>query len=428
MIIHVVQKGDTISSIAHHYNINEVKLITDNGLIKPYNLAIGQSLIILIPEVTYTVKEEDSLLKIAELHNISIDELYHNNVFLYDRDYLYPGDILTIKYNKLGSITTHGNTVPYINKDTLIKTLPYLTYLSILNYTATDEGGIVSYYDDTEIIKITKEYGVMPLMLLTTLSIQGQSNIRTAYDILINEDYQNIQIENILSILRSKGYHGVNLSFEYLNISNIQYYNNYYSRLSTRLSEEGYLTFVIINPNVTVSDNEVRFERVDYTILNRLAHNIIFMNYQWARSNNPPAPISSIYRIKTYLEYISQFIDSNKLLIGIPTIGYNWELPFSPSISSVTSLTSDRAASLAYDQEVIIQFDEISQTPFFQYTMNTNNPVEHIVWFVDSRSIVSLLNLINEYKLLGSGIWNITIYDPQLWNIINALYDITKVL
>lgn len=428
MIIHVVQKGDTISSIAHHYNINEVKLITDNGLIKPYNLAIGQSLIILIPKVTYTVKEEDSLLKIAELHNISIDELYHNNVFLYDRDYLYPGDILTIKYNKLGSITTHGNTVPYINKDTLIKTLPYLTYLSILNYTATDEGGIVSYYDDTEIIKITKEYGVMPLMLLTTLSIQGQSNIRTAYDILINEDYQNIQIENILSILRSKGYHGVNLSFEYLNISNIQYYNNYYSRLSTRLSEEGYLTFVIINPNVTVSDNEVRFERVDYTILNQLAHNIIFMNYQWARSNNPPAPISSIYRMKIYLEYISQFIDSNKLLIGIPTIGYNWELPFSPSISSVTSLTSDRAASLAYDQEVIIQFDEISQTPFFQYTMNTINPVEHIVWFVDSRSIVSLLNLINEYKLLGSGIWNITIYDPQLWNIINALYDITKVL
>lgn len=429
MIIHVVQQGETIQSIASFYGVSLERMIQDNGLQASDNLVVGQAIVIVFPEIIHTVEEGDSLIDIADAYGVTVMNLLQNNPFLSDREYIYPGEVLVIKYSKRGRITTHGNTVPYINKDTLRKTLPYLTYLSILNYTATLEGDFITYYDDTVIIEITKQYGVMPLMLVTTLTVQGEANIGTAYDILLNEEFQDRQIENILNILRTKGYYGINISFEYISVSNLHLYEDYLTKIANRLNEEGYLVFIIVNPNITVVGDEVRFERVDYSLLNQLAYNTIFMNYEWATKTNPPSPISSIRDINIYLEYLTEFVPPDKLITGLATIGYDWELPYSAGISSVNSLTMDSAIDLARNFGVNIQFDEVSQTPYYRYSLNENGLiVEHIVWFIDARSINALLELITQYHLLGAGIWNITIYNPQLWLLINSQYEIDKEL
>lgn len=427
MLIHVVQSGETIESIANYYGISVTRLIMDNGLINPYNLVIGQCIVIVYPELTYTVKEGDTLTDIANLYNVTIMQLLQNNPFLSERD-INPGDIIIISYNKKGKITTHGNTVPYINKDTLRKTLPYLTYLSVLNYTLTKEGDIITYYDDTELIQITKEYGTLPLMLLTTLTVQGEANIAIAYDILLSEEFQNRQIANILNILGTKGYYGVNISFQYISQLNLQLYESYLTNISKQLTKEGYLVFVTINPDINNVLQEVRFAQVDYSILNRLAQNIIFMSYEWATNVNPPSPISSIYNLEVFLDYINNYILPDKTIIGLATIGYDWELPYAAGFSSVTSMTLDRVIELAVNVEAIIQFDEISQTPYFTYVNNIDDQqISHIVWFIDARSINALLELVSKYELQGTNIWNITVYNTQLWLIINSQYEIVKV-
>jgi spore germination protein len=430
MQIHVVQQGETIQTIADYYGVPVARLILDNGLEVPEALVPGQSLVIAFPETIYTVKEGDTLQNIADVNGVTLMQLYRNNPFLSEREYIYPGETLVIQYNTRGKITTHGNTVPFINKDTLRKTLPYLTYLSILNYTATREGEITTYYDDTEVIQLAKEYGVMPLMLLTTLTIKGEANIEITYEILLNEDLQNKQIENVLNILKLKGYYGVNISFEYINVTNLYLYESYFSRMFNRLSKEGYLVFATVNFNITVStENVISFERVNYSVLNQLVQNIIFMNYQWATSINPPSPISSIHNIDIFLNYVSNYISPLKEIVGIATIGYDWELPFSAGISNVYSLTPERAVVLARNVGAIIRFDEISQTPFFNYTVTSEgNQIAHIVWFIDARTIQALLDLAVKYQLHGIGIWNITIYNSQLWLIINSQFEIEKVL
>ncbi len=429
MYIHVVQQGETIESIAAAYGVSAARLVLDNGLNNPTQLAVGQCIVIAVPEQIHIVQEGDTLSSIAEAYQVPLMTIYRNNPFLIDREYIYPGEVIVITYPSKGKITTHGNTVPYINSNTLRKTLPYLTYLSVLNYTATKEGKIISYYDDSAIIRTAKEYGVMPLMLLTTLTIQGSANIRVAYDLLLNEDFQNKQIENIIKILDDKGYYGVNISFEYINVTNLHFYESYFNRVSQQLSQKGYRVFVTINPNLTNVNNEVDFEKIDYSILDQLAYNIIFMNYEWATNINPPSPISSIYNINAFLDYVNNYIPPTKVIIGLATIGYDWELPYSAGLSSVYSLTLDRAVELAYMMGAVIQFDEVSQTPYFTYQVEQNsNYVSHIVWFIDARSIDALLDLVDQYQLHGVGIWNITIYNPQLWLVINSQYEIDKAL
>ncbi len=429
MFIHVVQAGDTIQSIAEYYGISVATLILDNGLDDPDNLVIGQSIVIAYPEITYVVKEGDTLEDIANSFNVSVIQLLINNPYLSERDYIYPGDIIVIKYPTRGHITVHGNTVPYIDKAILRRTLPYLTYLSVLNYTATEEGEIIAYYDDTETIQIAKDYGVMPLMLLTTLTIRGQANIQVAFDLLINEDFQNIQVDNILNILRTKGYYGINIAFEYISASNLQLYEEYFSKIASRLSAEGFLVFVTINPTLTSSGSNILFERIDYSILNQLAHNITFMDYQWATNTNPPAPISSINNIRIFLDYVLAYIPPSKVIMGMATIGYDWELPFLAGLSNVSALTLDRSIDLARDMGAAVEFDSVSQTPFYLYTNNPHGtPVDHIVWFIDARSIDALLDVVGEFQLLGIGVWNITVYNTQLWLVIYSQFEIDKVL
>lgn len=210
MDIHVVLLVETIESIAEKYGVSAQKIISENELIAPVKLVPGQTIIITYSEKTYTIQEGDTLINIANMNGVSVIQLLRNNSFLSERKYIYPGETLVISYkNTKRKVTTSGFAYPYINKKVLVKTLPYLTYLSIFNYTVTSKGELISYYDDTELIQIAKNYGVAPLMLITTLTAKGEPNIEAAYDILSNEELQKQYINTIIDMIKSKGYYGV---------------------------------------------------------------------------------------------------------------------------------------------------------------------------------------------------------------------------
>ena len=430
MQIHVVQQGETIGTIADLYGISVEKLIQDNELTNPTMLVVGQSLIVAFPELTYTVVEGDTLQRIAEMNDVSVMQLYRNNPFLAEREFLYTGEILVIKYdNTKGQMAIHGNAYPFINSTILKKTLPYLTYLSIINYTATTEGEIVSYNDDTDIIRTAKDYSVMPLMLLTTLTLQGEANIRVTYELLLNEDFQNKQIDNILRVLKEKGYYGINIAFQNVNPSTISSYEKYLEKVHSRLSPEGYYIFVTISPGNSVVDSAIFFEKVNYTTIAQLSDHIIFMNFEWASNLNAPSPVISMNRMRVFFDYVTATLPGDNMVVGLSTIGYDWQLPYVVGISSVRSLTINNAINLASNVGAVIRFDEPSQTPYFLYTIRIeNNPIQHVVWFIDARSINSVLDLVVQDQMNGTDIWNIMNYDAQLWLVINTQYEIIKVL
>jgi len=172
-MIHVVQPSENIYSIAEMYGVSVLKLIQDNELENFNDLVPGQTIVIVYPKLTYTVQEGDTLLGIATANDITVMQLLRNNPYLENRNYINPGEIIVISYDTNGKLTTNGFAYPFINKETLRKTLPYLTYLTVFNYSATSDGGIISYYDDTESIRLAKEYGAIPLMMMTTLTAQG---------------------------------------------------------------------------------------------------------------------------------------------------------------------------------------------------------------------------------------------------------------
>lgn len=429
MIIYVVQTGDTIQSIANKFGVSETRLIQENGLQIPTDLVIGQSIVITDPKEVHIVSDGDTLEEIAANYGIPMMQLYRNNPYLMEREYIYPGEELIISYNTKATIATNAYAFPYINREILRKSLPYLTYLSILNYNTLKGGKIESYYDDSDLIKMAKEYGVLPLMLLTSATFRGECSPEMVYELLINTEYQDNHAQNMIKVLKEKGYYGVNITITFLSKTNDELYLNYLKRITSHLNKEGYPVFITIDPNFSQDENGSLFEEVDYTDYDKLIEETYVMRFFWGTQIGPPMPVSSIENITSYVNYMKQRIDPNKINIGFPLLGYDWSLPYIPGFTAGNAIALDSAMELARVMNSTIQFDLASETPYYEYGLeDSEGTSRHIVWFVDARTISAIVNLVLENELRGTGLWNIMRYYPQLWLIINSNFEIQKLL
>lgn len=427
MQIHVVGPNDTVTSIARQYNISVFDLISQNNLNPRDPLTEGQALIILTPELTYRIKEGDTLESISEKYQIPIMELLRNNPSLINNRTLSPGTTLVLSYTRAKGICVHGNAFPYINPNYLRSSLPYLNYLSIVNYLATDTGEIISPYDDNYLREMAEEYGVIPLMFLSAISVDDTSHAQTEYNLLLNLEYQNILIDNILSLLKERNFSGLNLSYRYINATTLPLYQAFLENLSRRLREAGYLLFVNIRPALVNVNGTVEFEQLDYSFINDVVDYCIFNQYTWLIENTPPGPVLSVPDIDIFLAYVTQYIEPCKILLGVPTIGHDWALPYQEGLSERTYLSISSALELARLEETSIKFDENSQTPYIEYFVsNDGYTVSHIAWFVDARTIVALLELVEKYNLCCIDIWNTSTYNPALWSVVSSNYIIEQ--
>lgn len=427
MIIHVVQPEETIYSISEKYKIPVITLIQDNGITNPDHLVIGQTIVIVYPKITHTVRNGESLSNIASKYGVSVMELLRNNPNLSNRELLVPGETIVISYDttKLRKTAVGGYAYPYIDRDILRKTLPYLTYITIFNYRATNQSELIDI-DDMEIIQIAKSYGVAPMMLLSTLTEAGVGSGEVAGSIYRSDELQEKLINNVINMIKQKGYIGVNIYVQYLRPENRELVEKYIIKFADRIHSEGYRMILTVTPRTNIERTTVEIEKIDYGVLAEAVDAIIIASYEWGYSFGPPASVAPVNIVKEILNHVVSNVPSDKVIIGLPIIGYDWQLPYIPGSSRANAITSMAAIELAVAHEIAIQYSEVSQAPYFFYTSIDDQL--HIVWFKDARSVDVISGLVDEYNLQGMSIWNITYFYTQMWFVINNKYEIDKVL
>lgn len=376
MAIHVVRSGDTVYNIASRYGVSPDTIINSNELTNPASLVVGQTIVI------------------------------------------------PAEQEKLGTIEVNGFAFPDINQETLRKTLPNLTYLSIFSYNARRDGSL-SAINDTPLINQAIAAGVAPLMVVTNIEESSGFNSDIAHEVLTQEDPQTNLINNIVRILDEKNYFGINIDFEYIYPYDRQSYNFFLQRLTDTLEPLGYLTSTSIAPKISATQPGLLYEAHDYPVHGREVNRVILMTYEWGYTYGPPMAVAPLNEVRRVLNYAVTAIPREKILMGIPNYGYDWTLPYVRG-SSATPVSNTGAVNLARQNNAAIQYDLTAQSPFFNYYDENRN--QHIVWFEDARSIEAKLRLVNEFNLAGVSYWTIGRYFPQNWLILNSLYNVRKVL
>ena len=425
-----MRAGDSIYSIAKEYSTTPARIIADNGITDPGKLAVGQTLVILYPTETYTVRGGDTLEGIARSFGVTLNELWQNNPALGGKTLIYPGQTLNIRFDTppLGEIAVNGYAYPFIDPDTLRRTLPYLTYLSVFTYGIRPDGTLVppSGGNESELITLAREYGTVPLMMLTSLTDKGTFSSELAGKIISDESLSRAISNAAVQTMQNRGYGGIDVDFEYIEPNLADDYVRFLEIIRAALPS-GYELFVSLAPKTSDTQPGLLYEGHDYAALGAVADKSLVMTYEWGYTYGPPMAVAPIGEVRRVLEYAVSRIPQAKVLMGIPNYGYNWTLPYVRGESRAKSLSNVAAVNLAIAKNAEIQHDERAATPFFTYfEREGSRAVEHEVWFDDARSMDAKLRLMNEYALAGGSVWNIMNYFPALWAVMNSLYSIRK--
>ncbi len=377
MVIYAVEPGDTVSSIARAFQIDVDTLIYDNQLQPPYTLAVGQALLI------------------ADGKQAREREIYSN-----------------------------GYAYTYIEPGILEDTVPFLSELSVFSYGFTAEGALVyPPMDDVWMVERARQGGTRPFLTLAPLQANGSFDNSLITALVNNPVVRDTLIEQILTVLKSRNYVGLNIDFEYVSVEDRDLYTAFVGVCAERLHAEGYSVSVALAPKTTAAQPGVLYEGIDYRALGALADHVLLMTYEWGYTYGPPMAVAPVHRVREVVEYAVTEIPPEKIMLGIPNYGYDWPLPYERGVTRAQSIGNVEAVQIAVRQRAEIQFDTMAQSPYFRYV---SEGVRHEVWFEDVRSLQAKFDLIKEFGLRGAGYWQLMRWFRANWLLLEDNFAIQK--
>lgn len=426
MQIHVVQRGDTLFSIANVYSSSIFAITEANELDTP-NLVVGQALVIPIVGQYYFVQPGDSLFSIAQSFHMSVEELARvNNVQMNSvlpvglRLYIPPRPRSPI--TSFGYIEPIGDTVSTNLENAAENNSPSLTYLAPFSYRVNRDGSLTAPPLD-RFPEIAANNQTNLSFVVTNL--EGESfSTELAHIVLTVQAVQNRMIDEIINTATANGFQDVHFDFEFVPPDDREAYNNFLRKVKPRLEQAGLLLSTALAPKTSSTQRGLLYEAHDYGAQGKIVNFLVLMTYEWGYSAGPPLPVSPINEVEKVLNYALTEMPASKILMGQNLYGYDWTLPFVQGESFARAISPQQAIRIAREHHVAIQYDQTAQAPFFHY-FDTDGK-EHIVWFEDARSIQAKFNLIKQLGLLGIAYWKLGLAFPQNWLLLNDNFIITK--
>lgn len=235
MDIYVVKAGDTIDRIAEENGRDVWRIIYDNQLVYPYELAVGQAL------------------------------------FLYGE-----------QRKPDRSISASGYAYPFISRWVLEQTLPYLTELPIFSYGFTAQGNLIPpLWDDTWLIEEAQRFGTLPILTLTPFGPDGRFNNRLISAVVNSEEASERLVAELLQTMGEKGYQGVDIDFEYILAEDRDRFTAFVWRVAEAMRANGYHTSVALAPKSSADQVGLLYEGKDYRALGEAADHVLLMTYEW---------------------------------------------------------------------------------------------------------------------------------------------------
>ncbi len=422
MTIHTVQAGDSIYAIARKYDVPPARIIQDNQLTDPSRLTVGQALLVTFPSQVHTVRAGDTLGKLATQYGTTVRALWQNNPQLGGTDRIYVGDQLVISYTqpKQGKLTINGYAYPFIDKNVLRKTLPYLTYLSVFSTGFNDAGNIIPLQSQG-IVDLARAYQVEPLLVVTTLGEDGNFSGERAAQLLQSAAMQDNFINSLIAYLQAEHYAGVDIDFEYIPAQFGAAYADFVAQVTQRLNPYGLRVMVALAPKTSAIQRGVLYEAHDYATLGEAANHVLLMTYEWGYSMSQPMAVAPLDKVSQVLDYALTAIPAQKILLGMPNYGYDWTLPYRKGKTRAQSIGNMAAVQQAIERGANIEYDTTAQSPHYTYYRDGKT---HEVWFEDARSVEAKLALAAQNGIDGVSVWNLMKYFPQLWLQLAVCYQL----
>ena len=289
------------------------------------------------------------------------------------------------------------------------------------------------------------------------------------HHVLSNKKRRSDHVDAIVDMVKDGDFDGVNIDYEAKLADTIDYFSDFLEELEDELGRRDLSCTIeartppeMIYPEGQIP-NPIRYAN-DYRAMNKYCDWVEIMAYDQQRAiltlnkerqGEPYIPVADIDWVESVIELALEDIDADKILLGVPTYGRQWELTVAPewykSYSRISALNMPDAEELAddYDKkpgrnaagELSYTFfhedtiwgilDKAIQTPrgtrtgfeaaakalLFANASGMEVPVR-IVWYSDAQAIEDKVKLAKKYELKGIAIFKIDgEEDEDIWDL-----------
>lgn len=246
---------------------------------------------------------------------------------------------------------------------------------------------------------------------------------------------QQTFITNAINLLNSRpGSNGINIDFEGMGSADKVPFTTFMTNLCNQVHAA--------NPNyeVTMALYAVEWgnNTFDIAALNPIVDDFIIMGYDYYYSGSTTAgPGDPLYNFQTtynytlaksITHYLNKGVSKNKLLLGLPWYGREWETVAATAPSNTTGgFTSSRLYNYVRNNSTTYSaanknWDSNSFNPFYSYQVSG---AWRQCWIDDNYSYSRKFDLVNQRGIGGIGIWALGYDDgySDLWNLIKDKFS-----
>lgn len=313
------------------------------------------------------------------------------------------------------------------------RNLPYelLTHVAYFNYTVNPETGgplDVHRWMTTSLVDEAHQHGVKVVLVAACFGLD-QNRL-----LLSNVTARKTLIDSLVYHVKARNADGINIDFEAVPDALGDTLTAFMNELGDSLRSN--ITGAHLSIDLPSINSDKTF---DVAALSEICDNLMIMCYDYYYGSSdiagPVAPLryDGTWRkehvASTIASYLGKGAAPEKLLLGIPFYGYEWNTESSAPGSKVIRHGTPRYYSSIREENLFDEkrFDEHSQTAWLPYH---SGGAWKQIWFDDSSSLTRKYHFTDSCGLGGVGIWALG-YDgghAEIWNgIVDAFVKVEKI-
>lgn len=227
------------------------------------------------------------------------------------------------------------------------------------------------------------------------------------HELLSNQQNRANLVTNLVKQVNNNGYDGVNIDFEFIPADDKGLFNTFLRELKTGLGPNKTLSAAVF---ARTSYNKWPIG-YDYEQIGQIADLVVVMAYDYSYKTSAAGPVAPLGWVKDVVAYMTDIIPSNKIILGVPTYGYDWA-----SGLTTATVTLNKLNTIRQNYQVTEHFDTESASPCYTYT--DNNGAYHQIWLENETSLTAKMKVMTDNHLAGISFWRIGNGFTDLYNVL----------
>jgi len=217
-------------------------------------------------------------------------------------------------------------------------------------------------------------------------------------------------ITRLVRLVEERGYSGIHIDFEAVNAGDAPHLTAFMRELAAQLRPRGKLVTQAVVART--SDTPTTWGGAyDYPALAEVNDYIVVMAYDFHYAGGSPGPVGPYTWVQRVVSYLTTRVPREKLILGIPLYGYDWNMTAGPPARSVRY---DQVRELLRRPGASSGYDETEKEAWIRYTDDQGQ--QHEVWHADARSVAARVDLALDRGLAGVALWRLGHEDPAVWD------------